>query len=78
MKTFEEHYLNTDAAWTTRLPTKAGTYEWRKNWQWESKARVVFNSVDRDCLVTYSERYDQSVPLIQIFGEWLVTDLNKA
>jgi hypothetical protein len=64
--------------WTETLPTAAGRYLWRKNYQWEPIERDVYFSEVRGCLVCWSSRYEQAVPLIQLYGEWLVppaTDL---
>lgn len=58
--------------WTTALPTAAGRYLWRKAYNWEPIERDVYFSETRGCLVCWSSRYEQAVPLIQLYGEWQV------
>lgn len=58
--------------WTTELPTAAGKRLWRKSYQWEAIERDIYFSETRGCLVCYSSRYEQAVPLLHLYGEWLV------
>ena len=58
--------------WTETLPTVAGDYFWRKAYNWLPIPRTVYYSETRKCLVCWSDRYEQAVPLINLYGEWLV------
>ncbi len=64
-----------DPEWTHTLPTTAGRYHWRKNYQWEPIERDVY--LRDGVLVAWSSSYEQALPLIRLPGEWSVADILK-
>ena len=73
LATFTPPAVQVDREWTLQLPTKAGSFTWRKNYQWEPIVREVL-LVD-GVLVAWSSSYEQYLPLVRLPGEWFLPDL---
>lgn len=56
--------------WHTEPPNTAGTYIWRRNYQWEPVEREVNSDLVNDRLTTFSHRYAQEVLLPAVGGDW--------
>lgn len=76
--TFTPPQAQADALWVATLPTKAGVFQWRKNYQWEPIERTVYARESNGVLVAWSSSYEQALPLDRLLGEWYKPDLIKA
>jgi len=66
----QETTMNTDFQWHLDPPAHAGTFIWRRNYQWEPVEREVDSDTVNNLLTTYSHRYAQQVLLPAVGGEW--------